>query len=172
MAIGTSQAFRTQNLRLLGNLFDKNNFIGKKGYYLSSDENGTRWIADPNETSGVFSGGILSATVGGTTFNVSAGVGQVVSRTVLPSGEVETTTNRITWNAQSNVSLTYRTTHKFSYIYIDENGTLQQQSNTFTDSQYRNQIVLGVICHINLSTINLVTNKQNVVMEILIDCMN
>ena len=163
MAIGTSQAFRTQNLRLLGNLFDKNNFLGKKGYYLSSDEDGTRWIADPNETSGVFSGGILSATIGGSTFNVSAGVGQVVSRTVLPSGEVETTTTRITWNAQNNVALTYRTTNKFSYIYIDENGVLQQQTNSFTDSQYRNQIVLGVICHINLSTINLVTNKQNVV---------
>ena len=150
-------------MRLLGNLFDKNNFLGKKGYYLSSDEDGTRWIADPNETSGVFSGGVLSAIIGGTTFSVSAGVGQVVLRTVLPSGEVETTTTRITWNAQNNVSLTYRTTHKFSYIYIDENGVLQQQSNTFTDSQYRNQIVLGVICHINLSTINLVTNKQNVV---------
>lgn len=163
MAIGTSQAFRTQNFRLLGNFYDKDNWVGKKGYALSSDENGVHWEADQNETSGIFSGGIMTATIGGTTFNVSAGVGQVVSRTLdIPTGEVKTNTTRVSWNTQSNIALTYRTTHPFSYIYIDENGAVQQQNSSFTDAEYKNKIILGTICHIDLATINLVTNKQNI----------
>lgn len=160
MSIGTSQAFRTQNLRLLGNLFDKNNFIGKKGYYLNSTGDGVDWRADINESSGIFYGGVISATIGGTTFNITAGSGQVITR-VLLNNEIVTTNAIVSWNAQNNIALTYRTTHQFSYLYIDENGALQQQNSPFTDSEYKNKIILGTISHINLSTINLVVNKQN-----------
>jgi hypothetical protein len=161
MSIGTSQAFRTQNLRLLGNLFDKNNFIGKKGYYLNSTGDGVDWRADLNENSGIFYGGVISATIGGTTFNITAGSGQVITR-ALVNNDIVTTNKIVSWNAQNNIALTYRTTHQFSYIYIDENGALQQQNSSFTDAEYQNKIIIGVICHINLSTINLVSNKQNI----------
>ncbi len=160
MSIGTSQAFRTQNLRLLGNLFDKNNFIGKKGYYLNSTGDGVDWRADLNESSGIFYGGVISATFGGTTFNLSAGSGQIITR-ALVNNDIVTTNKIISWNAQSNVALTNRTTHQFSYLYIDENGVLQQQTSNFTDAEYKNKIILAVISHINYSTINLVINKQN-----------
>lgn len=148
-------------MRLLGNLFDKNNFIGRKGYYLNSTGDGVDWRADLNETSGIFYGGVISATIGGTTFNITAGSGQVVTR-ALVNNEVVTTNKIVSWNAQNNITLTYRTTHQFSYIYVDENGVLQQQNSSFTDAEYQNKIVVGTICHINYSTINLVTNKQNI----------
>lgn len=148
-------------MRLLGNLFDKNNFIGKKGYYLNSTGDGVDWRADLNENSGIFYGGVISATIGGTTFNITAGSGQVITR-ALVNNDIVTTNKIVSWNAQNNIALTYRTTHQFSYIYIDENGALQQQNSSFTDAEYQNKIIIGVICHINLSTINLVSNKQNI----------
>lgn len=148
-------------MRLLGNLFDKNNFIGKKGYYLNSTGDGVDWRADLNESSGIFYGGVISATIGGTTFNLSAGSGQVITRALI-NNDVVTTNKIVSWNAQSNAALTYRTTHQFSYLYIDENGALQQQNSSFTDAEYQNKIIIGVICHINYSTINLVSNKQNI----------
>ena len=145
MAIGTSQAFRAQNLRLLGNFYDKTNSIGNVGYRLNSTGDGTKWLADTNQSSGI----------------LTAGTGQIVTNSLV-GGEVVATYTKVSWNAQNSVALTYRTSHQFSYIYIDENGALQQQNSSFTDAEYRNKIILGVICHINLSTINLVTNRQNI----------
>ena len=105
MAIGTTQAFRTQNFRLLGNFYDKNNVIGSKGYYLNSVGDGVEWRADINESTGILTGGVISATFGGTTFNITAGTGQILSKDLI-NDEVIVTNKRVSWNAQNNVALT------------------------------------------------------------------
>jgi hypothetical protein len=155
-----AQAFRTQNLRLLGNLFDKNNSLGAKGYYLHSTGDGTAWQADQNEESGILTGGIL--TIGtGSTISVSAGTGQIYTNTVV-SSEIVTTVTSVSWNAFTNVSLTYLATKQFSYLYIDQFGALIQSDTVFSDAVFKSSIVIGIVVHLNNSTVNAVINSQNV----------
>jgi hypothetical protein len=154
-----AQAFRTQNLRLLGNLFDKNNSLGAKGYYLYSTGDGTAWQADQNEESGILTGGIL--TIGtGSTISVSAGTGQIYTRSVV-SSEIVTTLTNVSWSAFTNVSLTYLATKQFTYLYIDQFGALIQSDTVFDDTVFKNYIVIGIVVHLNSSTVNAVINSQN-----------
>jgi hypothetical protein len=154
-----AQAFRTQNLRLLGNLFDKNNSLGAKGYSLHSTGDGTAWQADQNEASGILTGGVLSIGTG-STISVSAGSGQIYSRSVVGS-EIVTTLTNVTWSAFTNVSLTYLSTKQFTYLYIDQFGALVQSDTAFSDEVFKSYIVIGIVVHLNSSTINAVINSQN-----------
>ena len=154
-----AQAFRTQNLRLLGNLFDKNNSLGAKGYSLHSTGDGTAWQADLNEDSGILTGGVLSIG-SGNTISVTAGTGQIYSRSVI-SSEVVTTLTNVSWNAFTNVSLTYLATKQFTYLYINQLGTLVQSDTVFSDQVFKDYIVIGIVVHLNSSTVNAVINSQN-----------
>jgi hypothetical protein len=154
-----AQAFRTQNLRLLGNLFDKNNSLGAKGYSLHSTGDGTAWQADLNEDSGILTGGVLSIG-SGNTISVTAGTGQIYSRSVV-SSEVVTTLTNVSWNAFTNVSLTYLATKQFTYLYIDQFGALIQSDTVFSDQVFKDYIVIGIVVHLNSSTVNAVINSQN-----------
>ena len=155
-----AQAFRTQNLRLLGNLFDKNNSLGAKGYSLYSTGDGTAWKADQNEESGILSGGILSIGTG-STISVSAGTGQIYGNTLV-SSEIVTTVTNVSWSAFTNVSLNYLATKQFTYLYIDNFGALVQSNTVFSDSVFKNYIVIGIVIHLNNTTIDAVINSQNV----------
>ena len=155
-----AQAFRTQNLRLLGNLFDKNNSLGAKGYSLYSTGDGTAWKADQNEESGILSGGVLSIGTG-STISVSAGTGQIYGNTLV-SSEIVTTVTNVSWSAFTNVSLNYLATKQFTYLYIDNFGALVQSNTVFSDSVFKNYIVIGIVIHLNNTTIDAVINSQNV----------
>jgi hypothetical protein len=112
-----------------------------------------------NEATGVLFGGIISGSLGGTTFNVSAGIGQIAGLTSDITG-VESTITEVTWDAFTGVTLPYIGTSLYSFIYIDENGDLQQQPTPFAEDQYRDTIPLGVVCHIDNASISLITNAQ------------
>ena len=155
-----AQAFRTQNLRLLGNLFDKNNSLGAKGYSLYSTADGTAWQADQNDTSGILVGGILSIGSGSNTISITAGNGQIFTRALVGS-EIVTTLTNVSWSAFTNVSLTYLATKQFSYLYIDNTGALIQSDTVFSDSTFKNYIVVGIVVHLNNTLINAVINAQN-----------
>jgi len=154
-----AQAFRTQNLRLLGNLFDKNNSLGAKGYSLHSTGDGTAWQADQNEASGILTGGVLSIGTGNT-ISVTAGTGQIYTRSVV-SSEIVTSLTNVSWSAFTNVSLTYLATKQFTYLYIDQFGALIQSDTVFSDTVFKNYIVIGIVVHLNSSTVNAVINSQN-----------
>ena len=114
-----------------------------------------------NASTGILVGGELTASIGGTTFSISAGVGQIVSQAATSSG-VSTIVTPISWDAFSAITPTNLTTQPFTYLYIDSVGALQQQATPFTDVQYKSSIIIGHLCHIDLATINLVTGDQNV----------
>jgi hypothetical protein len=126
--------------------------------------NGYAWEKDPytdiNASTGILYGGILSPTIGGTTFNISAGIGQIFGLTASIYGVVPSKTY-VTWNDFSGITVENIATDKFTYVYIDSDGDLQQQITPFTDAQYRTDIVIGVICHIDNTSIILGTNAQN-----------
>jgi hypothetical protein len=114
-----------------------------------------------NEPTGILFGGNLSASIGGTTFDLTAGIGQIVTQTSTISG-VSTTVTPISWSAATAVPITNISTAPFTYVLIDNTGTIIQQTTPFTDAQYKTHIVIGIVCHIDLATVNLVTNTQNV----------
>lgn len=117
-----------------------------------------------NDTTGILFGGVLSATIGGTTFSVTAGIGQIVTQTASISGVVTTVTN-VTWSAVVGAAITNIATSQFTYVLVNSSGVVIQQTTPFTDAQYKTHIIIGIICHINLASVNLVTNAQNVAYE-------
>ena len=117
-----------------------------------------------NDTTGILFGGALSATIGGTTFSVTAGIGQIVTQTASISGVV-TTVNNVTWSAVVGAAITNIGTSQFTYVLVNSSGVVIQQTTPFTDAQYKTHIIIGILCHINLASVNLVTNSQNVAYE-------
>jgi hypothetical protein len=113
-----------------------------------------------NLSTGILVGGELSATIGGTTFSIQSGVGQIVTQTASPSG-ITTVVTPVHWGDYIGVTPDDISTQPFTYLYIDLDGTLHQQPTPFTDDQYKDVIVIGHLCHIDLSAINLVSADQN-----------
>lgn len=128
---------------------------------------GYAWKKNPdisiNGSSGILFGGILSATLGASAFDVSAGIGQIFGLTASING-VEPSIQYVQWDDFTGVTVD-NIAENFCYIYIDSSGNLQQQTTNFTADQYRDSIVIGVLCHIDHATINLVTNHQNTAYE-------
>lgn len=119
-----------------------------------------KWI-EGNLYTGLLYGGLLT-TGSSTTFNISEGEGIVVDLNALTIREPHPTVTRVKWNAFTNQSLTYRTTHIQTYVGIDRTGAIIQQTSPWTYDQYNDSISLGTIIHQNLSTINAKINYPNV----------
>jgi galactitol-specific phosphotransferase system IIB component len=100
--------------------------------------------------SGITSGGTLSAA-NTTQFTIAAGTG-VINDLNKESGATEPypEIQYISWSQQtitvSNLDA-LSTEQKNSWVYIDENGTVQQQATTFTDAQIANKIIIGSVVH-------------------------
>lgn len=95
------------------------------------------------EVTGIVAGGRLTATVGGTTFSVSAGNGQVVDN--FTRTESPTSINMV-WGNFTGVADT-QLTSPFSYVFIDSSGSLVQQTTVPVDSDLRDMLLLGVLVH-------------------------
>lgn len=100
--------------------------------------------------SGITSGGTLSAA-NTTQFTIAAGAG-IINDLNKESGATEPypEIQYISWIQQtitvSNLD-SGSTTQKNSWIYIDENGSVQQQATAFTDAQIANKIIIGSVVH-------------------------
>lgn len=129
--------------------------------YVSSwnGQTGDVTYVDINESTGILYGGQMSGVVGGTTFSVAAGVGQIVGYTFGSSG-VTATITEVTWGDFSGLTIANLTGSDFTRVYIDSNGDLQQQTAVFTHNDPLDKIIIGTISHIDMATIALVTNKQ------------
>jgi hypothetical protein len=114
-----------------------------------------RWL-EGNLYTGLLSGGIVSGSVGGTTFNVSAGSGIVVSlNATTGSRDPYPVVKYITWNNFTNVTPTFLNTSDTTWLLINANGELVQQTAAPTNGQYDNFIQVGSLIHPNKTTINL-----------------
>jgi hypothetical protein len=113
---------------------------------------------DPDKSTGLYYGGVLSIGSPTSTFSISAGAGQVVDHSTTP-GTVGFT--GVTWTVKSNLTVTNLATNLISWIGIDESGTVIQQVTSFTNVQRRSIIVLGVIVHVDNTVVNAVNNEQH-----------
>ncbi len=101
-------------------------------------------------STGITSGGILSKA-NNTQFAITAGTGIVndlnkENSASKPYPEIK----HISWSTQT-VTCTGldsgSTTQKNTWIYIDANGTINQQTTNFTDAQKSNNIIIGSVIH-------------------------
>jgi hypothetical protein len=135
--------------------------------YFSQNGNGysnvtrLRWL-EGNMYSGLLHGGVITATNGGTTFNVSEGNGIIVSLNASLTDDPYPTTKFVQWDSFTGQTLTYRTTHIQTFIGINDNGEIHQQTGAFNAGQYNSLITLGTVIHQNLSTVNASITYPNV----------
>ncbi len=96
------------------------------------------------ETTNRISGGIVTATGGGTTFSVTAGTGKKVDYT----NPAEPTITKVSWGAFSNVTITNIATQPATLIGIDPTtGTVVQHGLPVTPTNLRTYIYLKLIVH-------------------------
>ena len=120
-----------------------------------------------NLKSGILYGGSLSVnTSNNAKFDVAAGSGIIVSTTGGGYGSTaspSTTITTITWSAQSSITVSNIGSYDTTWIYVDEDGIVQQQNGAFTDENYKQYIILGALVHPNRTTIAFVSNLPTVV---------
>jgi hypothetical protein len=100
-------------------------------------------------SSGILQGGELSRA-NGTQFTIQAGKGIVVNLNKNSANEPHPDVTYVEWDTQTIdvFNLDALDIHQLnSWIYIDDSGIIQQQSNPFTDQQYKNSITIGSAIH-------------------------
>lgn len=115
------------------------------------------------ESSGVLTGGVLSVGAGGpgvaTTFSISDGTGQIV--------DAAGTKTPVSWTGLTNITVTNIATQLITFVAIDSGGSVIQSTSKFTPQQARTLIILGVVVHVNLTTVDTVNNEQKIVYNVM-----
>ena len=119
-----------------------------------------RWL-EGNLYTGLLHGGVISATVGGTTFNISSGSGIIVNLNASLSKNPYPTIKYVNWGNYTNQTIIYRTTAVQTFLGIDDTGQIIQQTAPWYDGQYNTSISLGTVIHQNKSTVNASINYPN-----------
>ena len=124
------------------------------GYDLYIRQNGNlvkwKWIEGSLET-GLLYGGVV--TYSGSNVFISPGSGIIAEHNATTSSEVSPMIEYVTWNAITQ-SVSNIATQQVTYLYIDQNGSLQQQSTRFTSQQYHSYIPLGAVGHFDYTQVS------------------
>jgi hypothetical protein len=124
------------------------------GYDLYVRQNGNlvkwKWIEGSLET-GLLYGGVV--TYSGSSVFVSPGSGIIADHNATTGSEVSPMIEYVTWNATTQ-SIANIATQQVTYLYIDNTGTLQQQSTRFTSQQYHSYIPLGAVGHFDYTQVS------------------
>ena len=124
------------------------------GYDLYVRQNGNlvkwKWIEGILETGLLYGGAV---TYSGSNVYVSPGSGIIADHNATTSSEVSPMIEYVTWNAITQ-SVANIATQQVTYLYIDNNGSLQQQSTRFTSQQYHDYIPLGAVGHFDYTQVS------------------
>jgi len=105
---------------------------------------------------GVLAGGILSVGVTSGTYTISNGLGVILESS---NGTVE----QVAWTGLTNVVASV--SGQASFVSIDSSGTPIISSTEPTNSNKRDNIYIGILIHLDGSTITDVLNEQNTVVQ-------
>jgi len=123
-----------------------------------------RWL-ESNLYTGLLSGGVISSSLGSTSFTITSGSALIVSLGASTgSADPYPTTKKISWNNIS-ASLINSGSAKITYVGIDGNGQIVQQTVPWgsTDvTQWDTQVELGVVLHLSGSVVTGVYNSPQV----------
>jgi hypothetical protein len=124
------------------------------GYDLYIRQNGNlvkwKWIEGILETGLLYGGAV---TYSGSNVFVSPGSGIIAEHNATTGSEISPMVEYVTWNAITQ-SIANIATQQVTYIYIDNTGTLQQQSTRFTSQQYHDYIPLGAVGHFDYTQVS------------------
>ena len=120
-----------------------------------------RWL-EGNLYTGLLHGGLITATTGSTTFNISSGSGIIVNLNASINDDPYPTIQYVNWGNFINQTITYRTSSIQTFLGIDSNGQIIQQVIPWSDGQYNTSISLGTVLHQNQSTVNATITYPNV----------
>ncbi len=108
-----------------------------------------KWL-EGGISSGLLYGGVI--TFSGSMIYVSSGSGVINNVNASTGSEVSPYFTYVNWNAYS-ASATYLTSSQNTYLYVDNAGTIHQQTAFFDQTQYEQAIPLGRVTHANYATI-------------------
>jgi hypothetical protein len=117
-------------------------------------------ILNYDASSGLFTDGegILTVGTGGagvaTTFSISDGTGQT---------EMNGVVTPVTWSGLTDIAVTNIATQNITFVAINSVGAVVQQSSRWTDEFARDNIILGVVVHVNRVNVDTVNNEQEVI---------
>ena len=112
-----------------------------------------RWL-EGNLYTGLLNGGLITVVTGSTTFNVSSGSGIIVNLNASLADNPYPTIQYVNWGNYTSQSLTYLTSSIQTYLGIDSNGSIIQQTTPWFNGEYNTSISIGTVLHQNQSTIN------------------
>jgi hypothetical protein len=114
---------------------------------------------------GLLSGGVISSTLGSTTFSISSGSAIIVNLNASTgSADPYPTVQYVRWNNLS-APITYSGSAKITYVGIDNTGNIIQQTvpwGTNSVSQWDTSVELGVVLHLSGSVSTGVYNSPQV----------
>ena len=116
---------------------------------------GLEYVFEREASTGLLDGGLLSIGTPNTTFSISDGQG-VVSHVSNPN-----VVKHVSWTGKTNIPVTEIATQIITFVAIDEGGNVIQQGTPFTNVQKRDYIVIGVVVHVNQTTVNTINQEQH-----------
>lgn len=110
-------------------------------------------VNSTSASTGLLTGGVLSVA-SAITYDISDGTGQVVTS----AGEI----TNVSWVGLTGLTPLIGGSNLITFVGITELGAVVIQSAPFTPTQSRTIIFLGVVVHVNTTTIDAVNNEQQI----------
>lgn len=116
-----------------------------------------------NASTGVINGGTLSVGTPNTTFSISDGSGLIVDPTSDPANP---TVTEVSWTGKTNIAVTNIATNLITFVSIDINGNVVQQTSRWSAADTRNKIILGVVVHVDKTIVDTVNNEHHTILDV------
>jgi hypothetical protein len=114
-----------------------------------------RWI-ESNLYTGLLSGGVISASLGSTSFSITSGSAIIVTLNAsTASADPYPTVKLVSWNTQTQ-PLLYSASAKITYIGISNTGQIVQQTvpwGSINIDQFDTEVEIGVVLHLSGSVV-------------------
>lgn len=114
-------------------------------------------------STGVVQGGTLSVGTPNTTFSISDGSGSLADPTSDPANP---TVMQVSWTGKTNITVTNIATNLITFVSIDGNGDVIQQTSRWTPAEARDRIILGVVVHVDKTIVDTVNNEHHSVLDV------
>ena len=108
---------------------------------------------------GVRNGGLLTVNGGDNTkFDISDGTGYIVDCYTTPGTP---TVTEVSWTGKTAITITNLATNLITFVSIDSGGNVIQRTSRWTPAQSRDEIVLGVVVHVNKLNADTTNDEQH-----------
>lgn len=109
-------------------------------------------------STGIVSGGTLSVGAVNTTFDLSDGFGIIVDNYTDPANP---TTHKVSWTGKQNIPVDNLATNLITFVSVDKNGDVIQQTSRWTDAETRDKIIVGVVVHVDKTIVDTVNPEHH-----------